>query len=215
MGGVLVRRTKKTKESPAKTDEGHGRDPTHSMPQQKFKPSQELANAAAVAFRKYAPELHRYIAKRMRNPASAPDLTQEIFERFLQLPSSDVARNTQGYLYGIASHLVSEYRYREEHSYVAFDSEAVDNATERVEHSAPDDIADRLALQQDLRYALSKLPPVHRAVLLLVKREGLTYGEVAQHTGLAESTVTKYVFEARAKVKMLLKPQPGEEGFPP
>jgi RNA polymerase sigma-70 factor (ECF subfamily) len=175
------------------------------MPEQKFKPSSELASAAAAAFRKYAPELHRYIAKRMRNTAHAPDLTQEIFERFLRLPSADVARNTQGYLYGIASHVVSEYRYREEHSHVAFDSEAAATASERVEHSAPDDLAERLSLQQDLRYALAQLPPGHRAVLLLVKREGLTYEEVAQRTGLELSTVTKYVFEARAKVKMLLK----------
>lgn len=185
------------------------------MPEQNVKPNQELANAVAAAFRKYAPELHRYIARRMRNPASAPDLTQEIFERFLQLPSSDTVRNTQGYLYGIASHLVSEFRYREEHSFVAFDSEAVDGAEGRLSHSAADDIADRIALQQEIRCALAKLPPAHRAVLLLVKREGFTYAEVAQKTGLAESTVTKYVFEARARVKMLLKREPGEEGFTP
>jgi RNA polymerase sigma-70 factor (ECF subfamily) len=185
------------------------------MSEQKVKPSQELANTVAAAFRKYAPELHRYIARRMRNPASAPDLTQEIFERFLQLPSSDTVRNTQRYLYGIASHVVSEFRDREEHSHVAFDSEAVDSAQGRLEHSATDDIADRLALQQDIKSALAKLAPVHRAVLLLVKRDGFTYAEVAQKTGLAESTVTKYVFEARAKVKMLLKREPGEEGFTP
>jgi DNA-directed RNA polymerase specialized sigma24 family protein len=46
---------------------------------------------------------------------------------------------------------------------------------------------------------------MHRTVLLLVKREGRTYEEAARELGLEVSTVTKYVFEARAKMKDLLK----------
>jgi DNA-directed RNA polymerase specialized sigma24 family protein len=42
-------------------------------------------------------------------------------------------------------------------------------------------------------------------VLLLVKRDGLSYEEAALKTRLNVSTVTNYVFEARARVKMLLK----------
>lgn len=175
------------------------------MPEQKTKPTLEFTSAVAAAFEKYAPELHRYIRRRVRNPATVPDLTQEIFERFLQVPPTETVRNTQGFLYGIAFNVVREYRYRQEHSFVAFDSDALASAVERMEHAVPDDLVERLAIRQELRYALEKLPPVHRAVLLLVKREGLSYAEVARKTGLEESTVTKYVFEARARVKQLLK----------
>ena len=66
-------------------------------------------------------------------------------------------------------------------------------------------VAERLALQQDLKRALAKLPVMHRVVLLLVKRDGLSYAEAARKTRLNVSTVTNYVFEARARVKMLLK----------
>ncbi|HVZ36954.1 MAG TPA: RNA polymerase sigma factor [Polyangiaceae bacterium] len=175
------------------------------MAEQKIKPRRELENAALTAFRRYAPELHRYIARRMRDPASVPDLMQQVFERFLQVPRADVVRNTQGYLYGIASNVVKEYHYREEHSLVTFDSEVVQAVGERIEHAVADDLAEQLALQQDLRRALNRLPPAQRAVLLLVKREGWSYEEVAQKTGLTLNTVTNYVFEARAQLKMLLK----------
>ena len=38
-----------------------------------------------------------------------------------------------------------------------------------------------------------------------VKRDGLSYEEAARKTRLNVSTVTNYVFEARAKVKMMLR----------
>jgi len=176
---------------------------------------QEAQSAAADAFRRWAPELHRFIARRMRNPASAPDLTQEIFERFLQMPATKEVHNTQRFLYGIASNLVREFYDREDRSRVKFDSEAVDSAANSVVTEAHEDPSERLALQQDLRRALAALPPMHRVVLLLVKRDGLSYEEVAQRTNLSLTTVTKYVFEARARMKILLKSQPGEAGTAP
>ena len=81
-----------------------------------------IARLATLAFRKYAPELHRYIERRMRRLGSAPDLTQDIFERFLQIEDADAVRNPQAYLYGIASHVVREAMFREDRSLVSFDS---------------------------------------------------------------------------------------------
>jgi RNA polymerase sigma-70 factor (ECF subfamily) len=160
---------------------------------------------AALAFRKYAPSLHRYIERRVRRPGTALDLTQDIFERFLQIPDTDAVRNPQAYLYGIASHVVREALFREDKSLVTYDSEAAAEAGERLDQALPDDMADRLSLQQDLKRALAQLPAMHRVVLLLVKRDGLSYEEAARKTRLNVSTVTSYVFEARARVKMLLK----------
>jgi len=164
-----------------------------------------VARLAALAFRKYAPELHRYIERRMRRRGMAPDLTQDIFERFLQIEDADVVRNPQAYLYGIASHVVREALFREDQSLVTYDSEAVEEAGGRLDHALPDDMAERLALQQDLKRALAELPAMHRTVLLLVKRDGLSYEETARRTHLNVNTVTTYVFEARARVKMILK----------
>jgi RNA polymerase sigma factor (sigma-70 family) len=160
---------------------------------------------AALAFRKYAPALHRYIERRIRRPGTALDLTQDIFERFLQIKDTDAVRNPQAYLYGIASHVVREALFREDKSLVTYDSEAAEEASERLNQALPDEMAERLSLQQDLKRALAKLPVMHRVVLLLVKRDGLSYVEAARKTRLNVSTVTNYVFEARARIKMMLK----------
>src|SRR5262249_10368010 len=153
------------------------------------------------------PALHRYVARRLRYPQDAPDLTQEIFERFMQIPKQDVIRDAQSYLYGIASHLVIEWREREARGFVTYDSDAAQAAAELPENSLPDELAERLGLEQDLRSALSKLPPMQRAVLLLAKREGLTHEEIAKKTGLLIGTVTNYVSDACAKVKLMLRPK--------
>lgn len=174
------------------------------MREQQVNSGSDLTTAVRLAFRDYAPELHRYIARQIRYPDKAADLTQEIFERFLQLPHPEAVRNAQAFLYGIASNLVRELRYREKRSLVAFDSEVVDAVTQSTAYME-DALPDRLGLEQDLCWALGKLPAAHRAVLLLVKRDGLTYEEVAEQTGFALTTVTNYVSEARTKVKMLLK----------
>ena len=160
------------------------------MPELKPKAPTTARSLAALAFRKYAPGLHRYVERRVRAAASAPDLTQEIFERFLQVKDSDAVRNPQAYLYGIASHVVHEAMFREDRS---------------LANALPDDMAERLALQEDLSRALAELPVMHRVVLLLVKRDGLSYEEVALKTRLSVSTVNSYVFEARARVKSTLK----------
>jgi RNA polymerase sigma factor (sigma-70 family) len=163
------------------------------------------ARLAALAFRKYAPELHRYIERRMRRSGVAQDLTQDIFERFLQIEDTAVVRNPQAYLFGIASHVVCEALFREDRSLVMYDSEAVEEAGGQLDNALPDDVAERLSLQQDLKRALAELPTMHRTVLLLVKRDGLSYEEAARRTRLNVNTVKTYVFEARARVKMILK----------
>jgi RNA polymerase sigma factor (sigma-70 family) len=159
----------------------------------------------AQAFRKYAPELHRYIVRRLRREADAADLTQEIFERFIRRGRDEMVDNPQAYLFAIASNVISDKYVREDRSLVVFDSGAVDQLTEELAHSRPDTLAEETDAALDLEYALSKLSPSHRAVLLLIKRDGLSYEEAARRLGLTTATVTMYLFEARAKVKMLLK----------
>lgn len=163
-----------------------------------------MTHLTAVAFRKYAAALHRYVLRRLRAPQVAPDLTQAIFERFLAIEDVELVRNPQAYLFGIASHVVSEFRMRADRDLVTYDSQIVEHIAETPEHASPDDLADRLGLQRELDHALDQLSDSHRAVLLMVKRDGLSYEEAAQATGLTVNTIATYVMEARAKIKRLL-----------
>lgn len=164
-----------------------------------------ILKGTAAAFRRYAPELHRYLLSRIRHGAAAPDLLQEVFERFLRVRDIEVIQNPQAYLYTIAAHVVSQARLREEYSPVTFDSAMVEEAGEKLEHALPDDMVQRLALAQELDRAVAQLPVAHQAVLLLTKRDGLSYEQAAEETGLTVATVARYVCEARSRIKTLLK----------
>lgn len=159
---------------------------------------------AAAAFRKYSPGLHRYLSRRIRGSADVEDLTQEIFERFLRVTAADSIRNPQAYLFRIASHVVSDSLLEDEKCVVTYDSEAADEQTDNPAVTAPGDMSDQIALSQELHRALSQLPDMQRAVILLAIRDGLSHSEVARKTGLSVSTVGLYVCEARARLRVAL-----------
>jgi RNA polymerase sigma factor (sigma-70 family) len=162
-----------------------------------------------VAFGRYAPELYRYVLRRLRRPADAADLTQEIFERFLRGEGSGKVHNPQAYLFGIAAHVVADRRLAESRDTVAYNSEVCDALAE-TESATTADLAEEVGLQQELKAALACLPDSHRAAFLLTKWQGLSNQEAAQRLGLTEGSVMVYVCEARAKLKTLLKHPQGQ-----
>jgi DNA-directed RNA polymerase specialized sigma24 family protein len=79
----------------------------------------------------------------------------------------------------------------------------VDQLGEHTTEAFADVLAERLSLQRQLERGLAQLPPMHRTVLLLVTRDGLSHEEAARATNLSIHTVEKYVTEARARLKLL------------
>jgi RNA polymerase sigma-70 factor, ECF subfamily len=170
------------------------------------KPSGALQRLEA-AFSRYSPELYRYVLRRLRRPADAADLTQEIFERFLRSDGLGKARNPQAYLFAIAANVVVDAQLAAGKSLVTYDSQACDALTEVAAN--PDlDMSERMSLAQELKTALAQLPEMQRAAFLLTKWEGLSIQETALRMNLTEGSVTVYVCEARAKLKALLKSEP-------
>lgn len=173
--------------------------------------SSSSRGSSGMAFSRYSKELYRYVLRRLRHPADAADLTQEIFERFVRSDGAGKAQNPQAYLFGIAAHVVADARLMEGRDTVTCDSEACDALAETV--TAPTaDLADHLGLQQELKAALSQLPEIHRAAFLLTKWEGLSNQEAAKRLGTTEGSVMVYVCEARAKLKTLLQRARGPRG---
>ncbi len=154
------------------------------------------------AFHKYAADLHRFLLRRVGRPSDADDLAQEVFMRLLRVEQAERVRKPLAYLYGIASHVVHEFRIREEQDRVSYDSAAVKHVTENPPQLSQDDIAEHLHLQQQLERALLRIPPGQRAVLLLVKRDGLSHEEAAKAAGLTVQTVEKYMVNAKARLKL-------------
>ena len=114
-------------------------------------------------------------------------------------------RRPLAYLLGIATHVVREFFQRRQHEHVVFDSELADNASDHPPDLSRRGHAEQLELKNQLDAALTQLPPTHRLVLLLVKRDGMSYAEAAEASGLSVHTIEKYVVESRARLRVLLK----------
>jgi RNA polymerase sigma-19 factor, ECF subfamily len=162
------------------------------------------ARLAKNAFRDHSVDLRRFLLRRVGNVHDADDLAQEVFTRLLRVRDVELVRKPLAYLLGIATHVVHEFVQRRQHDRVLFDSEIADSRPEGQEHSAGHGLAERLGLQEQLDLALTKLPATHRLVILLVKRDGMSYGEAARAAGLSVHTVEKYLVEARALLRLTL-----------
>jgi len=162
-----------------------------------------ISRFAQSAFSKYARELHHYLLRRLRSPQDAEDVTQEIFMRLLRFDDTDFVRSPQAYLYGVASHVVREFRMRLENDrdHIAYDSEAVAARSEHTDQPAHDELGDRLNLERQLEVALDELPAGQRAVLLCIKRDGMSYEEAAKATRFTVYTVERYLFDALARLR--------------
>jgi len=166
-----------------------------------------MARAAGTAFRRYGAELHRYLRRRLAKPQDAEDLSQEVFLRLLRIADTELIHNPQAYLYGIASNVVREYHMRanREQQRLSFDLESLEELEDVSGAALPDDFAEQLHVQRTLERAMSRLSPTHRAVLLLLKRDGMSYEEAARASGLSVHTVEKYFFQAKAQLKLMYR----------
>jgi RNA polymerase sigma-19 factor, ECF subfamily len=153
-------------------------------------------------FSRCSADLHRYIRRRLRHASDAADLTQEIFERFMRADRQARARDPRAYLFGIASHVVADAYMAQERDVISYDSHESDKAGEA--WSATQGL-DEIGLQDELTRALDQLPDIHRAAILLTKREGYSCKEAAARLGTTEGCVRVYVCEARAQLKALLR----------
>jgi len=166
---------------------------------------QTPASLTSTAAQRYARELHRYLLRRLRKPQDVEDLAQEVYLRLLRLDESKCIQKPLAFLYGVAAHVVADFRLQtstqEEH--LTFDEDAIQQWSEHPLDVLPDALAERVALEQHLEWALKQLPPTQAAVLLAHKRDGFSYAEVAKRLKLSVNTVEKYLTQAKAKLRTL------------
>jgi RNA polymerase sigma-70 factor (ECF subfamily) len=166
------------------------------VPGQSNKPTGLLATALS-----HGAELKNFLRRRLRRHSEdLDDVAQEVFIRLLRADDKRVLRNPIGYVYGVARHVLADFYDGRDESLLYFD----DLERELGELSAElPDYGDRLNLQQQLEEQIKTLPPMQATVLLLTKRDGLTYEEVAQTLGLSLPMVHKYVTWAKAELRTM------------
>ncbi len=172
------------------------------MPQTKRKFVKQL-------FEQYHRELHAYLVSRLRgNALDAADVSQETFLRLLRLKDTKVIEQPHAYVYSVALHVVRELGLKEQ-SHASLPGKLADEVLDGEPSDLPLDEAERQARLEHLKRCISDMPPTYRAVLILRKRDGMTYKEIAQHLEISVHTVKKYLLRAVARCRQYEQSQKG------
>jgi RNA polymerase sigma factor (sigma-70 family) len=159
-----------------------------------------VVNDAKQAFvteleKSHGSALRRYLAVRMRNAAAdVPDLVQEVYLRLLRLDNHEAIRNSQAYLYTVASHVLHQHALRR----AAAGETAVTDFALEIGRSDSDP-ALQLELEQQfeqLGERLQHISPKAYATFMLHRCHGLSLQEVSEKIGASYSMTKKYLARA-------------------
>ncbi|MGW4758540.1 RNA polymerase sigma factor [Streptomyces chartreusis] len=159
----------------------------------------------ARLYDRYAPDIHRYAARRLGETA-ADDITADTFLTAFRIRTRyDRTRpSARPWLYGIAANLIGKQRRSEVRALRALARTGHDP----VAASWVEDTDSRVAAQGPLADALASLSAGDRHVLLLVAWADLTYQEVAEALDVPVGTVRSRLNRARRKVRTALGADP-------
>jgi RNA polymerase sigma-70 factor (ECF subfamily) len=150
-------------------------------------------------------KLRRYLAARMRNAAAdVPDLVQEVFLRLLRLDDHEAIRNSQAYLYTVASHVLHQHALRQAANEAAADVSDIASELER----AGTDPAAELEIEQQLEKVgrgLLETSPRAYATLILHRCEGMPLQDISERIGVSYSMTKKYLAQALRFVERALE----------
>ncbi|MCZ4611031.1 sigma-70 family RNA polymerase sigma factor [Streptomyces sp. Lzd4kr] len=167
--------------------------------------SLEQPELFARLYDRYAPDIHRYAARRLGETA-ADDITADTFLTAFRIRARyDRTRpSARPWLYGIAANLIGRQRRTEVRALRALARTGHDP----VAASWVEDSDSRVAAQGPLADALASLSAGDRHVLLLVAWADLTYQEVAEALDVPVGTVRSRLNRARRKVRTALGADP-------
>jgi RNA polymerase sigma factor (sigma-70 family) len=166
--------------------------------------SQDEPEQFAELFRRRAPEIRRYVTRRIGAEAAEDVVAETFLAAFRQRGGYDVTRiDARPWLYGIATNLIGRHHRSETRMLRALARTGCDPVTEpftdQVDAQVSAGAAGRL-----LAAALAKLPPQHRDTLLLVAWGELTYDQAALALGVPGGTVRSRVSRARRSIRRAL-----------
>jgi RNA polymerase sigma-70 factor (ECF subfamily) len=158
----------------------------------------------AVLFRRYAPEVQRYVRRRIGADAADDVVAETFLVAFRQRAAYDLERhNARPWLYGIATNLIGRHRRHETQQYRALARTGHDPVTEPFTDRV-DAAVSAEGTRQQLARALARLPSAHRDTLLLVVWGDLSYPEAAAALGVPIGTVRSRMSRARLGLRRSL-----------
>ena len=147
-----------------------------------------------VFYRKTAGRLWSYIFRMTGNAATADDLLQKTFFRFLRSnPSIADEDHLRHYVFKTATNLVFDH-FRELKRHRQGDAEL----------AVPQFQSDRSDLRHDMMRVFAELKPQERALLWLAHVEGSSHDEIADALSVKSKSVRVMLFRARKRLGEIL-----------
>lgn len=143
---------------------------------------------------RHADGVFRFVLKNLKDEEDARDIVQDAFEKLWRNHSKLHGDKAKSYLFTTAYHTMIDHIRKSRHN------EVVENTPE-IKNSGYSGYSD---LKEVLDEALSMLPEIQRAVILLRDYEGYSYKEIGAITELSESQVKVYIYRARVQLKQYI-----------
>lgn len=162
---------------------------------------QESRNSRlATWFEVWRSSMRRWVSSRSSiQAADLDDVAQEVFLRLLRYSDDAVVEHPQSYLFRIATNVVNEWRERARNSMPHDDTWLADLQIEP--DAEPESAVEHSLVDQQVRKAVSHLPPRQREVLLLHIRDDLTYKQIAAKLKLTPRVVRRDIARAYAQLR--------------
>jgi RNA polymerase sigma-70 factor (ECF subfamily) len=145
--------------------------------------------------------LQAFFYRRLRHPADATDLAQEVYARMLRIKDPDAIRDLDAYLFTVASNLAKEHAARDLRHGAVVDIEDASILDQLVEPATYDSQIDVERQVSRLREVLRQLPPRWHAAIVLQYVHGLSHQAIAEHLGVSPRMVKKYVGQALGRCR--------------
>ena len=179
--------------------------------------------AFALLIAQYSQPVYSLIARSLRDPADAADVTQDVFIKvFRSISSFHGDASLRTWIYRIAIREASNQRRwwsRHKRQELTIDSAQENEDGDSfcladalaAQDASPFDNAARTELRERVEAALQEVPEVFRTVVVLREIEGLGYEEIADILQVNLGTVKSRLTRGRAALRQLLG---GEAGSP-
>lgn len=154
---------------------------------------------------KYHPRLYVHIHRRVRDPETAKDLTQETWLRAFRAISSFRGNSAfYSWVYRIAENVCTDHFRRQKYNTKPLHLIDENRITETV--PCPSQEVERAELREHFQTALTALTPIRRRVFLLYYHHELSIKAIAAEIGRSEGTIKSHLRNARLQLQEFLLP---------
>lgn len=149
-------------------------------------------------------DLLRYLTSRLPNGEDAKDLAQETYLRLLRRNRDELVRHPEAYLFRIAANLMYEnwLKVRPEGN---ARSDTVDPELLDSEELSTEAVVAQQQCVDALERVLRVMPPMRQRVVLLHRRDGMTYTEISAKLGISVGMVKKHLAKGLARCREQLR----------